>query len=162
MAPEGRRDRPTKEPCVPLDFGGDGFRHSTRRLPSRYPESSINGDHAMPTAEPIDEFYEAAKQKFAYISQHMSDFGGWKLGNSLDTMIDYLALALAHRDVHASAAESFGRDVSGLCKTWIYSGNPTWTWFDDLGWFVISTGRASRQSFFGKNDLQNPFSGFSA
>ena len=116
----------------------------------------------MPTAEPIDEFYEAAKQKFAYISQHMSDFGGWKLGNSLDTMIDYLALALAHRDVHASAAESFGRDVSGLCKTWIYSGNPTWTWFDDLGWFVISTGRASRQSFFGKNDLQNPFSGFSA
>jgi hypothetical protein len=112
----------------------------------------------MPTAAPIDEFYQAAKHKFAYISKHMSDFGGWKLGNSLDTMIDYLVVAIAHGAVDAKDAESFGTDVSALCNSWIYPGNPTWTWFDDFGWFVISTDRASRQSFFGK---PNPFSGFS-
>jgi hypothetical protein len=107
----------------------------------------------MPTAAPIDDFRQAAKDKFAYISNHLSDFGGWKLGNSLDTMIDYLVL-------EPNDAGSFGADASALCKNWIYPGNPTWTWFDDFGWFVISTDRASRQSFF-SNGLQKEFGGFS-
>jgi hypothetical protein len=108
----------------------------------------------MPTAAPIDDFRQAAKDKFAYISNHLSDFGGWKLGNSLDTMIDYLA------HVDSSTAESFGNDAKTLCDNWIYPGNPTWTWFDDFGWFVISTDRASRQSFF-SSDVQKAFGGFS-
>jgi hypothetical protein len=105
----------------------------------------------MPT---IDDYRQAAKDKFAYIQKHMSDFGGWKLGNSLDTMIDYLA------NVDHSDADSFGEAAKTQCKDWIYPGNPTWTWFDDFGWFVISTDRASRQSFFSSN-VQKEFCGFS-
>jgi len=106
----------------------------------------------MPVAAPIDEFCKAAKQKFAYIKDHISDFGGWKLGNSLDTMIDYLA------NVDSSDAESFGKGAKTLCKAWIdvRETNPYWTWFDDYGWFVISTDRASGQSFF-SDDLRGGF-----
>jgi hypothetical protein len=112
----------------------------------------------MPTAAPIDDYRQAAKDKFAYISNHMSDFGGWKLGNSLDTMIDYLV------EFAPSDAESFGAGASTLCQSWldIHQSNsyPTWTWFDDYGWFVISTDRASQQSFF-SSGLQKEFCGIS-
>jgi hypothetical protein len=95
----------------------------------------------MPTAAPIDDYRKAAKEKFAYVKGHMGDFAAWKLswklGNSLDTLID----CLVHVD--SSGAEKFGQDASALCMDFLNGRDPDWVWFDDYGWFVISADRAS-------------------
>jgi hypothetical protein len=98
----------------------------------------------MRTAAPIDDYRKSAKQKFASLRQDIPDFSFWKLGNSLDTMIDYLA------DVDSSDADDVGRKVITQCHNLMREMGPKWpgTWFDDYGWWVISTNRAARQPFF--------------
>jgi hypothetical protein len=109
----------------------------------------------MPTAALIDDYRKAAKGKFAYVREHLSDFQGWKLGNSLDTMID----CLVHVD--SGGAESFGAHARTQCRNWIDGRSPDWTWFDDYGWFVISTDRASQQQLFFGMDVCKGFSDIS-
>jgi len=102
----------------------------------------------MPTSAPIADYCKCAEEKFAYYVKHyISDTdwyesAGWKLGNSLDTMLDYLI------HVDSSGAESFGRDAQTQCAAWLGWRDADWTWFDDYGWFVISAYRAWQQTFF--------------
>jgi hypothetical protein len=125
-------------------FEGDGF-----RIPPSPPvvaaKTSINGDHAMPTAAPIEKYRNCASAKFQYVKDYMGKFRNWhmswKVGNALDTMIDYLML-------EPNDAGNFGEEASALCNDFLGRARE-WTWFDDYGWFVISTDRAS-QFFSGK------------
>ena len=101
----------------------------------------------MPTAAPIGDYKASAKQKFAVVKQNISSFGYWKLGNALDTMIDYFV------HVDKSDADDVAQAVIDECNG-IMNGWPAdwpWTWFDDLGWWVIATNRAAA--------TQSPFSG---
>jgi hypothetical protein len=98
----------------------------------------------MPTAAPIDDYRQSAVKKFCSLKKDISDFRFWRLGNSLDTVIDYLA------NIDSSHADDVGGNVITQCKKLIDAMGPKWpeTWFDDYGWWVISTNRAAQQPFF--------------
>lgn len=68
----------------------------------------------------------------------------WKLGNSFDTMIDYLEVidrsgADAIAEMADTQLEASLKDIHGG-----YDG----AWFDDFGWWSASTARALQKSFF--------------
>jgi hypothetical protein len=98
----------------------------------------------MPTAARIDDYRNCAHAKFQYLKEYMGKFRNWhlswKVGNALDTMIDYLVL-------EPNNAGNFGAEASALCMDFL-GRDVNWIWFDDYGWFVISTDRASQQKFF--------------
>lgn len=110
----------------------------------------------MPPAAPIDDYKESAKQKFASLKQNIAGLGFWKLGNALDTMIDYFA------NVDKSNANDVAKTVIGQCNGIIdnWPADWHWTWFDDLGWWVVSTNRAKRQEFFSA-DIRDQFAALS-
>jgi hypothetical protein len=110
----------------------------------------------MPTSAPIDDYRKHAKQKFASLTQNSAGFSFWELGNSLDTMIDYLA------NVDRSNADDVAGKVTTLCRNFLRDMGPKWpgTWFDDYGWWVISTNRAAQQPFFSAG-VRNQFAALS-
>jgi hypothetical protein len=92
----------------------------------------------MPT--PLDDYRKAAQDKFGTLSKHIPHFVYWRLGNSLDTMIDYFA------NIERSTAD----DVAGTVITQGTNAlkDTSGIWFDDFGWWTISTTRAAQQTFF--------------
>jgi len=110
----------------------------------------------MPATSPVERYRKAATKKFASLTKDFSKFEFWRLGNSLDTIIDYLA------HIDSSDAEDVGERVRSQCQVWLNGFGPDWpyTWFDDFGWWIISTGRASKQTFFSP-ELRNKFGALS-
>jgi hypothetical protein len=107
-----------------------------------------------------DSYSSAAKKNFAALKdQYASNDTGqqvsfWKLGNSFDTMIDFLDI------IDASCAN----DVAQIAVTQLNAslkhieGGYDGAWFDDFGWWSVATQRALQKPFFNsdaKRQLQN-------
>lgn len=67
----------------------------------------------------------------------------WKLGNSFDTMLDFLD-TIDHGGADALAAVVLKQYNAGLAK---FNGYDH-LWFDDFGWWTVATQRAAGMSFF--------------
>jgi hypothetical protein len=98
----------------------------------------------MATTAAIGGYREAAQAKLgALTGVPAGNLTYWKLGNSFDTMIDYLdhvddgaAVAVARM-----VARQYGPALDGLGG---YGG----AWFDDLGWWTVATLRGGSRSYF--------------
>ncbi|MBW4549597.1 MAG: hypothetical protein KME35_00490 [Aphanocapsa sp. GSE-SYN-MK-11-07L] len=95
-------------------------------------------------------YREAAQDNFnalkkAYASNDTDQkMSFWKLGNSFDTMIDFLD----------TLDESSAHEVAQIAVTQLNAslkhieGGYDGAWFDDFGWWSVATGRALQKSFF--------------
>lgn len=68
----------------------------------------------------------------------------WKLGNSFDTMIDYLEFidSSSAGDVAAMAVTQLNASLKHI------DGGYNGAWFDDFGWWSVASQRALQKSFF--------------
>jgi len=97
----------------------------------------------MPHSPSTEQYRQAAKEKFKAMTKDFAAFVWWRLGNSFDTMLDYFD----HIDNSEAIAKT--KAVVKQCETSLDSMGPTWphTWFDDYGWWTISTLRAEVKSY---------------
>lgn len=89
----------------------------------------------------------AAKEKFAELKNVFSTNDAaafWKLGNSFDTMTDYLEFidAGSANEVAQMAVTQFEKSLKHI------SGGYDGAWFDDFGWWSVATQRALLKPFF--------------
>jgi hypothetical protein len=97
-----------------------------------------------------NDYGSAAREKFealkkAYASNDTGQqVAFWKLGNSFDTMIDFLD----------TIDDSSAHDVAQMAVTQLdaslkhIKGGYDGAWFDDFGWWSVATQRALQKSFF--------------
>jgi hypothetical protein len=98
-------------------------------------------------------YADAAREKFDALTKRYStnDTGEkvsfWKLGNSFDTMIDFLDTIDASRadDVAQMAVKQLEASLKNI------EGGYDGAWFDDFGWWSVATQRALKKPFFRKN-----------
>lgn len=99
---------------------------------------------------PGSEYRQDAAEKFeALKTAYQSNDTGqqvpfWKLGNSFDTMTDFLETidpSSAH-DVAQMAVTQFAPALSHI------GGGADGAWFDDFGWWTVATSRALEKPFF--------------
>jgi hypothetical protein len=109
------------------------------------------------TPASTNDYRSAARDKFEalkklYVSNDTlppnQQVSFWKLGNSFDTMIDFLDTidASSARDVATMAVKQFKASLERL-------GGYDKAWFDDFGWWTVATQRALQKPFF-KQDAE--------
>jgi hypothetical protein len=103
----------------------------------------------MPTPTPKIDYRKAAIDKFTALKicydKPLDQNGAtyWRLGNSFDSIIDFLALIdnSQANDVATMVKKQYDASLSAL-------GGYDAAWFDDFGWWTIAAQRATKQSFF--------------
>ena len=97
-----------------------------------------------------NHYGSAAREKFealknAYASNDTGQqVSFWKLGNSFDTMIDFLD-TVDHSSAH-EVAQMAVRQLEASLKH--IKGGWDGAWFDDFGWWSVATQRALQKPFF--------------
>ena len=107
--------------------------------------SSTEKECISSTSATSDKYRPFAISKFNSLmgKYNTTNASYWKLGNSFDTLIDYLA------NIDSSPADPVARVVLqqypiALANLGGYNG----AWFDDLGWWTAATQRATTMPFF--------------
>ena len=106
-----------------------------------------------------DGYHSAAQKNFAALTKQYGSndkrpkddrVSFWKLGNSFDTMIDYLEVI----------DQSDAQDVAQMAVTQLkaslrdITGGYDGAWFDDFGWWSVATQRALQKPFFNSDSKQ--------
>ena len=112
----------------------------------------------MATSASTNQYRQAAHDKFNSLKQNYpSSF--WKLGNSFDTMIDFLD------NIDNSSADDVAKTVVEKYRQLLFAPPPGGlggydnAWFDDFGWWTIATHRAVEKPFFNQ-ESKTQFRGF--
>jgi hypothetical protein len=101
---------------------------------------------ANPYGSAARETFEALKNLYASNDNLPPEeqVSFWKLGNSFDTMIDFLD----------TIDDSSAHEVAQMAVTQLnaslkhITGGYDGAWFDDFGWWSVATGRALQKPFF--------------
>jgi hypothetical protein len=100
-----------------------------------------------------DTYRSAGQKNFAALTKHYGTndkrpkgqrLSFWKLGNSFDTMIDYLEV------IDRGGADQIAQMADTQLKASLkdIDGGYDGAWFDDFGWWSVSTARALQKPFF--------------
>ena len=107
----------------------------------------------MIAATTTNRYREAAETKFSQLQAvySASNASFWKLGNTFDTMVDYLEV------INGSSADTVAKLVLQEYTASLNNlGGYDAAWFDDFGWWTVASQRATVSPVF-KSDAKKAF-----
>lgn len=108
--------------------------------------SNMTSTASRPYRQAAEEKFAALKRAYAGNDKQPKDqqVAFWRLGNSFDTMIDYLEV------IDASAADEIAKIADTQLRASLKHISCGWdgAWFDDFGWWSVAAQRALQKPFF--------------